>query len=127
MRSRCKISQGQSVAGEPVARLHEPTDIAKMIADIMTRCAQRLSIGRTAALFLGHMALEDPLVHERATDLGMKFIVEPVCQAPHLDAPPGLGWQQAILAILGLMGLLDIFGNDFGAWNRRFTLGDQNR
>ena len=92
MGSRCKISQGQSVARQPVARLHEPADIGKMIADIMARGAQRLGIGRSATLFLGHMALEDPLVDERATDLGVKFVVEPVRQTPHLDAPPGL-WR----------------------------------
>jgi hypothetical protein len=98
-----------------------------MIADIVARGAQRLGIGRSAALFLGHMALEDPLVHERATNLRMKFVVEPVCQAPHLDAPPGLWGQQALLTILGLMGFLDVLGDDPGAWDRWFTLGDQNR
>src|SRR5215475_9969395 len=127
MRSRCKVSQGQSVSGQPVARLHEPADIAEMIANIVARRAQRLGIGRTAALLLGHMTLEDSLVHEGATDLGVKFVVEPVCQAPHLDATPGLGRQQAILTVLGLMGLLDIFSDDSGTWNRWFTLGDQNR
>src|SRR4249919_1281833 len=90
MGSRSKISQGQSVARQPVARLHEPADIGKMIADIMARGAQRLGIGRAAPLFLGHMALEDPLVDERTTDLDVKFVVEPVRQAPYLRAARAL-------------------------------------
>jgi hypothetical protein len=73
------------------------------------------------------MPLEDPLVDERATDLGVKFVIEPVRQAPHLDAPPGLRRQQATFTTLGLMSFLDVFGNDPGAWNWRFTVGDQNR
>ena len=51
MRGRGEIGQAQPVAGEPVARAHQPADIGQMIADIVARRAQRLGVGRAAALF----------------------------------------------------------------------------
>ena len=52
MRRRGKVGEAQPVAGEPVARAHQPADIGQMIADIVAGGAQRLGIGRAAALFL---------------------------------------------------------------------------
>jgi hypothetical protein len=90
MRSCGEIGQGQPVSGEPIARAYEPADIRQMIADILAGGAQRFGAGWTATLFLRHMALECPFVNQRPTDLRIKFIVEPVGQAAHLDPRAGL-------------------------------------
>ena len=90
MRSGGKIGQAQPVSSEPITRAHEPADIRQMIADILAGGAQRFGAGRTATLFLRHMALECPFVNQRPADLRMEFIVEPVGQSAHLDPRAGL-------------------------------------
>jgi len=60
-----------------------------MIADIVAGGAQGLGVGRPATLFQRHMALEDPLGHQRTADFRMEFVVEPTGQPAHFHALAG--------------------------------------
>src|SRR5262245_55319091 len=97
-----------------------------MIAYIVARSAQRISVRRTTALFLRHVAFKCAFMHQWAADLGIELVVEPVCKPPHLDAAPRRIRQQTILSSL-LMGFLDIFRNHSCARNWRLPFGDEHR
>ena len=96
-----------------------------MIADIVAGGAQRVGIGRPAALFARHMALEHALGHQRPAHLGVEFVVEPARQPPHLDALARPRRHQPVRP--GRARLLDIFGDDGAARNRRLAVGHQHR
>src|SRR5262245_32345956 len=97
-----------------------------MIADIVASCAQRISVRRAAALFLRHVALKRAFMYQRAADLGVELVVEPVCKPPHLDAAPRRLRQQTVLSTLR-MGFFDIFRDHCCARNWRLSFGDEHR
>src|SRR5262245_549913 len=96
-----------------------------MLAYIVARGAQRISVRRTTALFLRHVALKRAFMHQRAADLAVELIVEPVCKPPHFDAAPRRIRQQTILSTLR-MGFLDIFRDHCCARNWRLSFSDEH-
>ena len=74
-----------------------------------------------------NVALVDALHHQRAAHLLEKFVVEPAHQPAHLDARAGSSGKSLRSAERGAADLVEIFGDDGGAGNRRRTLFDQNR
>jgi hypothetical protein len=81
----------------------------------------------TAAILLAHETLVDAFGHQGMGDFLEEFFVEPGHQPPHLDALGRRFRHQPLVAHCGTMGLVDIFGDDGGAWNRRKSLGRQHR
>src|SRR5262245_32887418 len=95
-----------------------------MIANIVASGAQRISVRRTSALVLRHVALKSAFVHYRAADLRVELFVEPVCKPSHLDTAPHRIRQQTILPTVR-MGFLDVFRDHASARNWRLSFGDE--
>ena len=74
-----------------------------------------------------HEALVDPLGDERVRDLLEELLVEPGHQPAHLDALAKRLRHQALGSHPGAVGLVDIFGDDRRAWDRRLLVVHQNR
>ncbi len=127
MRRGGEIRVGQPVAGEEVPRLRQPADIGQMIAHIDLGCADYVCRRRAAAILLAHETLVDALGHQRVRRLLEEFFVEPRHQSAHLDTLGHRGRQQSPFARLQAVRLVEIFGDDPGARNRRKSVSHQDR
>jgi hypothetical protein len=127
MRRGGEVRVTDPVAGEIIPRPRQPADIGKMIAHIDLGRAHHFRHRRAAAILFAHEALVDALGHQRIGGLLEEFIVEPRHQPAHLDALRHRSRQQPPFARLQTMRLVEIFGNDPGARNRREALRDQHR
>ena len=74
-----------------------------------------------------HEALEETLGSQRPAHLGEELVVEPARQPAHFHPRAGIARHQAALAEVVPTRLVEIFGDDVGAWNRGLTLFHQHR
>jgi hypothetical protein len=115
---RRKICEAHLFARKPIAGTRQPSNVTEMIAYILARSTQRVSVGRASALFAGHKALEDAFSYQWAADFVEELFIEPISQTPHFDSLLGQGWQQPNIAVCGTMRLFDVFSDNRSSGHR---------
>ena len=105
---------------QAIPLLGKPVDIVQMNMKVRHRGAHHLR-RRIAAC---RHALDIALIEERRSHLDHEFALEPVCQATDFGT---LGRGAPYEAGFGVLGFLEIFGNDHGAAEDITILGDKDR
>src|SRR5262249_47921843 len=113
---------------KPIAPANEPADIAQMVLNIAARRSHGFGIGRAAALLGRYVALVDALHDQRTARFSKELVVEPAHQPAHFHALGDFAWQEPDWRNgRRRMGLVEIFGDDPCARDRRRAFFHENR
>ena len=120
MRRRGQIGIGQIVAGEPVARADQPADIGQMVPDVALCRTQRFGVRRAAAAARPACSAYRPAPSPARRDTSSKNLSlnQLISRRTSMRAPRSAGNSRNSPSV-SAAGLVEIFGDDAGARDRR--------